>query len=253
MCGIAAILLTPQERTNAEWWAIRESFTQNLLFNEERDRAATGLAVVCTDGRVMVLKRALPASQFVQLEEYQSLLATLGSHTTLILGHTRLPTKGAPTFWGNNHPLQAGPVIGVHNGHIHNDDALFTDLSLPRQGQVDSEIIFRLLATASPASLNGNYLHTIQPLLKLLQGQFTFLACDQRRPEGLLVLKHENPLCVHHHNPWNALVFSSRYVFLRKAFGRTLTAEALIHNQLLWFDARAIPTRGAQPVAALDL
>lgn len=253
MCGIAAILLNPQERPAKDWQAIRSVFTQNLLSNEERGRAATGLALVCADGRAMLFKRPLPASRFVALEDYQTLLDTIGSQTTLILGHARMPTKGSPSCSHNNHPLKAGPVFGVHNGRIENDDELFCHLSLPRQGEVDSEIIFRLLETVSPAALNGNYLNTIQPLLQLLEGQFTFLACDQRQPERLLVLKHNNPLCVHFHLEWNALIFSSRYIFLRQAFGRSLTAEALEHDRLMYFDARMIPQQGARPICSLQL
>jgi glucosamine 6-phosphate synthetase-like amidotransferase/phosphosugar isomerase protein len=253
MCGIAAILLNPQERSTKDWQAIRSVFTQNLLSNEARGRAATGLALLCTDGRAMLFKRPLPPSQFVGLKEYRVLLNTIGSQTTLILGHTRMPTKGSPANNYNNHPLKAGPVFGVHNGHIENDDELFCRFSLPRQGEVDSEIIFRLLETVSPAALNGSYLSTIQPLLQLLKGQFTFLACDQRLPERLLVLKHNNPLCVHFHPEWNALIFSSRYIFLRQAFGRSLTAEALEHDRLMQFDARLIPQQGAQPVWSLKL
>jgi CheY-like chemotaxis protein len=189
----------------------------------------------------------------VKTPEYVKLLTRVSQQTTLLLGHTRMPTKGSPICNDNNHPVQAGPVFGVHNGHIANDDDLFQRLDLLRLGQVDSEIIFRILATISPTPLNGGYLAAIQPLMQLLQGQFTFLACDQRQPAKLLVLQHENPLCIHFHARWNALIFSSRYIFLRRAFGHSLAAEALDRDQLMWFDAYTIPQRGIQPVAALAL
>ncbi|MEW5867705.1 MAG: hypothetical protein AB1894_00390 [Chloroflexota bacterium] len=253
MCGIAAILLHPQERPSADWQAIREILTRNLIFNEERGRAASGLAVVQTDGQVSLLKTPVPASEFVESALYLDLLEEIGPQTTLLLGHTRLPTKGDPAWNANNHPIQAGPVFGVHNGQIANDDDLFARFDLPRSAQVDSEIIFRLIEPANPATLNGNYLETIRPRLQLLQGQFTFLACDCRRPGRLLVLKHQNPLCAHFQPAWNAIIFSSRYVFLRKAFGFSVITEALPHDQLLLYDASRLPQDYSEPLAQLPL
>ncbi len=112
-------------------------------------------------------------------------------------------------------------------------------------------MIFRLLEPTSPQSLSDNYLKAILPRLQLLEGQYTFLACDLRRPERLLALKHLHPLCIHYHPNWKAMIFSSHYLFLRKTFGRTLIAEALDHDQLLLFDALALPRLGRQPFAAL--
>lgn len=253
MCGIAAILLTPQERSKADWHAIRETFTRNLVFNEERGQAASGLAIVSQDGEVALLKRPQPASEFTNEVEYQHLLEGIGPRTTLILGHTRLPTKGSPDNHDNNHPIWVGSVIGVHNGHISNDDALFNRFNLARRGEVDSEIIFRLLDARAPGDLNGSGLPAVGATLQLLEGQFTFLACYLAEAHKLLVLKHHNPLCAHYHAGWNALVFSSRYIFLRKAFGRSLNAEALPHDHLLLYDATRIAECRQEPQAALAL
>ncbi|MGB8252826.1 MAG: hypothetical protein WCF08_06395, partial [Anaerolineaceae bacterium] len=237
MCGIAAVLLYPQERTAEQWQAILDIFTQNLVFNEERGQAATGVALTSADGRVWVYKQALPASKFVHMREYHEALSKIGPQTTLLLGHTRLPTKADPSINGNNHPIQAGPVIGVHNGHIDNDDELFSRCGCERTAEVDSEIIFRLIESINPAAMNGQYLDQVCPLIRVMQGQYTFMVSDSRKPEQLLVLKHRNPLCIHFHREWNALVFSSRYIFLRKAFGVALVAEALEHDQLMLFNA----------------
>ena len=253
MCGIAAIFLYPQARSVADWQAIREIFTRNLVFNEERGRAATGLAIINQAGQAVLLKRPIPATAFVQQPEYQELLAHIGSQTMLILGHTRLPTKGSPQNSDNNHPIHTGSVIGVHNGHIANDDLLFARLGLTRRGQVDSEIIFRLLDPYPPRHYNGNYLQTIQPVLQMLEGQYTFLACHLSAPEKLLVLKHNNPLCIHYNSTWNAVIFSSRYLFLRKAFGRSLITEALPHDDLLLYDAGCLAQRRHEPIARLSI
>ncbi len=62
---------------------------------------------------------------------------------------------------GNN-PLQIGPICGIHNGHINNDDELFAAFGCPRQTQVYGKIIFRLLKNYSPVQLKNQYLAEIQ-------------------------------------------------------------------------------------------
>lgn len=253
MCGIAAVLLFPQQRKQSDWAAIRELFTSNLVFNEERGKEATGCVIVRQSGQARMQKMPISASKFVTTSEYAALLETVDSNTTLILGHTRLPTRGDPAFASNNHPVKAGPVFGVHNGQINNADELFSIYDLPRRGEVDSEIIFRLLETISPTIPVGDYLGAIQPLIRLLDGQFTFLACDQRNPGSLLVLKHDNPLFVHYQPEWKALIFSSRYIFLRKTFGAELAVQTLAPDKLMIFSAETIPELGLVPRQVMPL
>ncbi len=248
MCGIAAILLHPQERSPEVWREIKDNLSQNLLFNEERGKEATGLAVVQANGQATMQKLPVPASEFIALPEYEALLDTINAQTTLILGHTRRPTKGDPADNRNNHPLQAGPVFGIHNGHINNDDELFANCGCHREGQVDSEVIFRLLETLSPARLNGSYLAAAQSQLQQLQGKFAFLASDLRAPEKLLVVRHRNPLSLHYHPEWKALIFSSRYIFLRKTFGSATLYEKIPNDRLLLFEANALPQQKHHPV-----
>ncbi|MCA9935198.1 MAG: hypothetical protein KC415_14790 [Anaerolineales bacterium] len=253
MCGIAAVLLNPHERTPETWEALRQSFTSNLLFNEKRGQAATGVAVMDVHGHLEMYKQPLPAAEFVGTERYRALLAGIGSETTLILGHTRFPTKGSPDNDANNHPICIGPVCGVHNGRIQNDDALFAQTQLPRRAEVDSEIIFQLLAQQSVHSNPSHYLTAIRPVMQQMRGQFTFLAADVRSPQRLLVVKHQNPLSVHYHAQWQALVFSSRYIFLRKAFGRTVRTETLPQDQLMVFDTTLLTQSGSGPRQSLAL
>ncbi len=254
MCGLAGILLHPYARPAAEWDDIRQLFTQTLMFNEERGREASGVAVVQLDGTCRVFKQPVPASELVTMAGYQEVLAALGAGSTCLLGHTRMPTKGSRWDNANNHPLLAGQVLGIHNGHIHNDDELFGDLGLPRRGQVDSEIIFRLLDTIEPAaSGNGHYLAEVKPRLALLRGRFATLSVDLDQPARLLVSKHDMPLCLHYQAAWQAICFSSRYLFLRKAFGRSVLTEALDTERIYLYDARLLPDRGICPVDQMEL
>ena len=180
MCGIAAVLLHPQSRRAEVWQAIRAAFTRNLISNEARGQSATGVAVVQSSGEAVVYKLPIRASRFVGTEAYRDILSMIGAHTTAVLGHTRMPTQGSSNNPANNHPIEVRPVLGVHNGHVANDAELFARWHLPRQAQVDSEVIFQMLAAVPPTSLNRQYLTPLGEHLAQMERQITFIAVDER-------------------------------------------------------------------------
>ena len=64
--------------------------------------------------------------------------------------HTRYATQGIPEWNDNNHPIITGSVVGVHNGHVSNDDWMFKCVedyvgNDVRIAHVDSEAIFAAL------------------------------------------------------------------------------------------------------------
>ena len=66
-----------------------------------------------------------------------------------LLVHVRDYTKGHPSIAANNHPVQHGPIVGIHNGIILNDDELLGCLDCARaqpRMTVDSEAIFAIAA-----------------------------------------------------------------------------------------------------------
>ena len=68
---------------------------------------------------------------------------------TELLVHVRDFTKGHPSIAANNHPVRHGPVVGVHNGRILNDDELLAEHSCARaepEMTVDSEAVFAVAA-----------------------------------------------------------------------------------------------------------
>jgi glucosamine 6-phosphate synthetase-like amidotransferase/phosphosugar isomerase protein len=253
MCGLAGVLLYPARRSAEEWRLIISIATANLVFNEERGREAAGIAVIQTSGHCQAFKQPVPASELMKMKGYRRTLSAVGHDTACILGHTRMPTKGSRWRNANNHPLLTGHVVGIHNGTIVNDDHLFDHLDLPRSGDVDSEVIFRLQDTIDPLRCDGRYPTLVQERMSLLEGTFATLSVDLRRPTGLLVLKHLQPLCVHYERELQALFFSSRYVFLRKAFGRSVITEALENGRGFYFDARHLSQNGNRPVFFFDV
>jgi glucosamine 6-phosphate synthetase-like amidotransferase/phosphosugar isomerase protein len=89
-----------------------------------------------------VVKQRTPASQLLER-------VSVPETTTQLLVHVRDYTKGHPSIAANNHPVRHGPVVGIHNGIITNDDELLAPHACARvepEMTVDSEAIFALAA-----------------------------------------------------------------------------------------------------------
>jgi glutamine phosphoribosylpyrophosphate amidotransferase len=137
MCGIAGFSLSPDasvERTLA---------AQALLAAiAERGADAVGYAYRAPGtAEATVVKQRTPASEL--LDE-----VAVPADANQLLIHVRDYTKGHPSIAANNHPVRHGPVVGVHNGIIVNDDALLGGHACARPGRmtVDSEAILALAA-----------------------------------------------------------------------------------------------------------
>src|SRR5581483_3447220 len=125
MCGIAGYSL--RKRSGVD----RTLAAQALLAAiAERGADAVGYAYRASgEPYATVVKQRTPASQLL-VRDY---------------------TKGHPSIAANNHPVRHGPVIGIHNGIITNDDELLAPHSCARSETgmtVDSEAIFCLAAHA---------------------------------------------------------------------------------------------------------
>ncbi|MDU9049012.1 MAG: hypothetical protein Q3M30_09175 [Candidatus Electrothrix sp. Rat3] len=63
----------------------------------------------------------------------------------------------------------------------------------------------------------GNKLYRVS---KAVIGSYVILYVNPALPHAIFLLKYKNPVSVHWDNELGALFFSSRYIFLRKTFGR---------------------------------
>lgn len=134
MCGIAGYSLG--RRSSAD----RTLAAQALLAAiAERGADAVGYAYRDhTSGYATVVKQRTPASMMLERIEVPETAMQL-------LMHVRDYTKGHPSIAANNHPVRHGPVVGIHNGIIVNDDELLAPHSCARAERdmtVDSEAIF---------------------------------------------------------------------------------------------------------------
>src|SRR6266853_5313915 len=138
MCGIAGYSLSARSDVD------RTLAAQSLLAGiAERGADAVGYAHRGPgDEYPVVTKQRTPASKLLERIE-------VPWEATELLVHVRDYTKGHPSISANNHPVRHGPVVGIHNGIITNDDELLAPHSCARaepRMTVDSEAIFAIAA-----------------------------------------------------------------------------------------------------------
>jgi glucosamine 6-phosphate synthetase-like amidotransferase/phosphosugar isomerase protein len=169
MCGIAGYSFGPASRMN------RTLAAQALLAGiAERGADAVGYAHRDV-GQLEVHKQQTGASALLDA-------VLVPSTTRQVLVHVRDYTKGHPTIAANNHPVRHGPVTGVHNGIIANDEELFARHGIERDEpdmSVDSEIIFALVESRG----------TSPDVLEELVGAMAAAWIDERRPHVLHVAR----------------------------------------------------------------
>ena len=105
-------------------------------------------------------------------------------------------TKGHPSISANNHPVRHGPVVGIHNGIIVNDDELLAEFDCARaepRMTVDSEAIFALAAHSrnEPAALEALLGSMATAWLDEREPGTVFAARGIGRPLWLGTGKHE--------------------------------------------------------------
>ena len=137
MCGLAGFNLSPDENVDA-----RDLAVELLLGIEDRGRHATGVAFF-EQGEPYVQKADITAEKFVDHLD-------MDARVTNAILHTRWASQGSPKNNANNHPIDVGGIMGVHNGVIWNDNDLFDRVRQvtgedKRIAEVDSEAIFATL------------------------------------------------------------------------------------------------------------
>jgi glucosamine 6-phosphate synthetase-like amidotransferase/phosphosugar isomerase protein len=166
MCGIAGYSLAPESRVD------RTLAAQVLLAAiAERGADAVGYAYRGEPAPLTLLKQRSGASKLLADVRVPS------GASQLVL-HVRDYTKGHPRIAANNHPIRHGPVVGVHNGIILNDEEIFAGRGFRRAAPemtVDSEAIFAL-AAASPGDPD---------VFEELRGSMAAAWLDEREPDVL--------------------------------------------------------------------
>jgi glucosamine 6-phosphate synthetase-like amidotransferase/phosphosugar isomerase protein len=136
MCGIGAFQIVGNECEPAKVARVL------LRLLEVRGKDASGVAWHDGKGGTFVRKSNCAGSALAKI------LKDDVGNTGIV--HTRWATLGSPKVEANNHPIDVGGVVGVHNGHCTNHAELIKKcVDYKRNGEVDSEAIFALIAHGS--------------------------------------------------------------------------------------------------------
>jgi glucosamine 6-phosphate synthetase-like amidotransferase/phosphosugar isomerase protein len=171
MCGIAGYSLGGRSSVD------RTLATQALLAAiAERGADAVGYAYRSPgETYTTVVKQRTPASQLLER-------IAVPDDADQLLVHVRDYTKGHPSVPANNHPVRHGPVVGIHNGIIVNDDELLAPHSCARaepRMTVDSEAIFAVAAHSRNDAR----------ALERLRGAMATAWIDEREPDVVFLAR----------------------------------------------------------------
>src|SRR3979409_2021312 len=134
MCGIAGYSVRPSS-------GLERTLAAQALLAAIAERGADAVGYAYRGPReyyAPVARQRPPASELLDR-------IAVPEEATQLLLHVRDYTKGHPSIAANNHPVRHGPVVGIHNGIIANDDELLAQHDCARaepRMTVDSEAIF---------------------------------------------------------------------------------------------------------------
>lgn len=220
MCSICGISFQKNNRivNSTMIWEI----LQNLLINcQARGRSATGVAIA-NNKRIVVIKNNLSAEKFVKTLQFEKFLEQhmcfdqkkYSVPPIQIIGHCRMPTKGTPLNNKNNHPIVTKSFVGIHNGAILNDDQLFDNHKndFERDGEVDSEIIFKLIE-----KYYADYKNMPRAIQSANSELFGGMACafvTTKNPYLLWLFRHASPVSIFHYKKVGMIIFASNEKYI---------------------------------------
>lgn len=199
MCGIGGAQLQEGDGD-------ARALAQNLLRElEVRGSHASGIAWHENNrNQTWVMKHDLPAKKFAK-----SLNGEEIGNTFIV--HTRYATQGHQSNNRNNHPIDVDGIVGVHNGHIINDDELIAKcVGYKRKGKVDSEAAFAYLAHGPKA--RGLYAR-----LSDIRGGASLLWLNSCGPRKILhaVRLSSSPLCFGETPKGSVIIASTKDILLK--------------------------------------
>lgn len=203
MCGIVGVLrfgdLSKQQTLSSAIYL----GTSLLEITEERGKDATGIVSVFDDGMFYGQKMGTSAKKFISsfgktetdFEGYLSILREYkDANLRTIIGHCRKKSVGESYNNVNNHPIIVDNIIGVHNGTLTNHEEIFKNLTCKRDGDVDSEAIFRLMQHFTDNGKDPFTLDILNEVTKRLSGAFGVIAVNADNPTNIVILKDARPV-----------------------------------------------------------
>lgn len=214
MCSISGYIVP----NNTQIPKAKEIITNLLIEGMVRGEDATGLGCVipatASVHKAVGIKQALPADKFVDTDDYHNFLRSI--QPKIVIGHTRAKTKGTEEIADNNHPVTASGMLLVHNGMISNDDALFEEYALRRTGEVDSEIIVKLISYFKYRQ-ELSTMDAISATYSRLQGSAAIALVDKHEPGVLYLAASTSPCVMAYERSTGSMYFASTKSILQNA------------------------------------
>lgn len=248
MCGQVGIIFGTKRRQQEEIDHLISIFTDLLVLSEKRGRHATGVATLNRFGRHSLYKQPVPAHEFVRHGAYRKVLRGVNNRTTILMGHTRWQTRGDAGNNLNNHPIKTKYTIGTHNGTITNADYLFRRYGLPREAEVDSEVIFRIADTILHQSRYD--VPKLIERLSLCQGEMSAVMASKTDPETVVIVKRSKPLQLVRHEQHRAIVYASdaRHLQRIRSADRRWTVLRVLDMRVLVLNASDLAGQECKPL-----
>lgn len=241
MCGIIGLLPfgkldTKQERIRQE--IMMYLSTELLQLTQTRGKDATGVCVMFENCEYIGLKMGISAVEFISrfggketdFEGFIKIWRKRSVPAKVFLGHCRKPTAGKLTIDNvNNHPIEVGDIIGIHNGTIDNHELIFENLKRKPNGDVDSEAIFQLLHCLTNNGADPFTLDVLNETCKRLQGSYACLAFNGNNPFQVVAFRDSRPIEIALLKPLKLAIIASDSDFIKTALFR-LNIMANIYN-----------------------
>jgi len=228
MCGIVGALAFDKFSTKAQERMRQEAIifitTQLLQETVERGKDATGVSLVWADGNYTGLKMGIPAPDFItrfgeKETDFEGLLKVWREYPKkmqIFLGHCRKSSVGNSYDNKNNHPIQVGDIIMVHNGTLTNHDIIFDKLDCHREGEVDSEAIARLLHHYTKGGTEPFTTDMLKETAKRLEGTYSVLAVNGNNPYQVAQFRDGKPAEAVLVRPLKTVFIASEQKFLKE-------------------------------------
>ena len=228
MCGIVGALAFDKFDTKAQEKMRQEAIifitTQLLQETVERGKDATGVSLIWNDGNYTGLKMGIPAPDFISRfgekeTDFEGLLKIWREYPKkmqIFLGHCRKSSVGNSYDNKNNHPIQVGDILMVHNGTLTNHDVIFDKLDCHREGEVDSEAIARLLHHYTKEGTEPFTTDILKETAKRLEGTYSVLAANGNNPYQVAQFRDGKPAEAVLVRPLKTVFIASEEKFLKK-------------------------------------